>query len=182
MSVGSGVALDFALSHPEQLSALLLLAPSMTGYPMGAATLALATPMGAAFTGGDFVRGIELAVQLWVDGQERQPEDVDPAIRERFRALYTDVLRRSRELGRQPDALEPPAYRRIDEIGAIQVPTLVVVGSGDIPDVQDQAVLLARSIPHARKIVLPRVAHLFNLERPEEINQLILAFLADAAA
>jgi pimeloyl-ACP methyl ester carboxylesterase len=168
MSMRRGVAIDFALTHSEQLSALLFLVPSRTGYPMGTATLALARPPGEVFTAGDFVHGIELAVRLWVDGQERGPEEVDSTVRERFRILYTDVLRRSRQHGRQPDALEPPAYTRLADLGMIQAPTLIVVGIGDIPEVQDQADLLARTILHARTLPLPRVAHLFNLERPTE--------------
>jgi pimeloyl-ACP methyl ester carboxylesterase len=61
----------------------------------------------------------------------------------------------------------------------IRVPTLVVVGTGDIPDVLDQAELLAQSIPGARKVVLPQVAHLLNMERPEEVSRLVLEFLAE---
>ena len=43
----------------------------------------------------------------------------------------------------------------------------------------DQAHLLARTIPRARKVVLPRVAHVLNMERPAEINRLILDFLGE---
>jgi pimeloyl-ACP methyl ester carboxylesterase len=96
-------------------------------------------------------------------------------VRECFRTLYTDVLRRSREGGRQAELLDPPAYRRLGEIRA---PTLVVVGSDDIPDVLDQADLLVRSSAGARKVVLPRLGHLLNMERPREVNELILDFLA----
>jgi 3-oxoadipate enol-lactonase len=176
MSLGGSVALDFALTHPQMVDALVLIASGIGGYPLGDETAALAAPIGQAFQAGDFARAIELSVRLWVDGTERRPDEVDPAVRERFRALYTDVLRRSREGGRPAGHLEPPAYRRH---GEIRVPTLVVVGTGDIPDVLAQADLLTRSIGGARKVLLPRVAHLLNMEHPTEINRLILGFLAD---
>jgi 3-oxoadipate enol-lactonase len=185
ISMGGGIAVDFAVTYPARVGALLLLACGFGGYPMAAmgaataataATAALAAPIGAAFQAGDFARAIELSVRLWVDGTERGPEEVDPGVRERFRALYTDVLRRSREGGRQADPLDPPAYLRLGEIAA---PTLVVVGSGDVPAVLDMADLLARTIPGARKIVLPRLAHLLNMERPTEVNRLVLDFLSE---
>jgi 3-oxoadipate enol-lactonase len=180
MSMGGGIALDFAVTYPSRMCALALLACGFGGFSLAAldpATAALAAPMAEAMAVGDFVCAIELAVRLYVDGRERTPEEVDPAVRERFRALYTDVLRRSRERGRQPDALEPPAVTRLGEIA---VPALVVVGSGDLPLVLNLADVLARTIPGARKVVLPRLAHLLNLEQPGLINQMVLDFLAEA--
>src|SRR5215472_17690956 len=38
MSMGSGIAIDFALTYPERTRALLLLAPGLSGYPPGAET------------------------------------------------------------------------------------------------------------------------------------------------
>ena len=175
MSLGGSVAIEFTLAYPDMVGALVLMASAVGGYPMSEATAALAAPIGEAFKAGDFVRGIDLSVRLWVDGPERGPDQVDPAVRERFRALYTDVLRRSRDGAREPEALNPPAYTRLGEIVA---PTLVVVGGGDVPDILDQADLLEWSITGARKVVLPRAAHLLNMERPEEVNRILLDFLA----
>jgi pimeloyl-ACP methyl ester carboxylesterase len=158
------------------VDALLLLAAGVGGYPVSEATLTLAAPLVEAFKAADFVRAIDLSVRFWVDGMERSPEEVDPVVRERVRTMYTDVLRRSREGGRQADSLEPPAYSRL---GEIHVPTLVVVGSGDVPDILDQADLLAGTIAGARKVVLPRVAHVLNMERPAEVNHIILDFLEE---
>jgi pimeloyl-ACP methyl ester carboxylesterase len=174
MSQGGAVAIDFALTYPAMVNALLLVASGLGGYPPGEETVRLAAPIREAFQAGDFVRGIDLSVRFWVDGPRRQPEEVDPGVRERFRALYTDVLRRSREGGRAADPLDPPAVGRLNEIA---VPTLIVVGDGDVPGVLAGADLLAGTIRGARKVVLPRVAHLLNLELPEELNRLILDFL-----
>jgi pimeloyl-ACP methyl ester carboxylesterase len=176
MSLGGGIAIDFALTYPSMVDALLLLAAGVGGYPVSEATLTLAAPLVEAFKAGDFVRAIDLSVRFWVDGMERSPEEVDPVVRERVRTMYTDVLRRSREGGRQADSLEPPAYSRL---GEIHVPTLIVVGSGDVPDILDQADLLAGTIAGARKVVLPRVAHVLNMERPAEVNHIILDFLEE---
>ncbi len=179
MSMGGGIAIDFTLSYPEMVSALLLFATGMGGYPPGETRAAAAAPMAEmaeAFKAGDFVRAIDLSVRMWVDGSERRPDEVNAIVRERFRSLYIDVLRRSRENGRQGELLDPPAYTRLAEI---RVPTLVVVGTGDIPVVLEQADVLAQNIKGARKVVMPHLGHLFNMEQPAEVNRLILDFLAE---
>jgi pimeloyl-ACP methyl ester carboxylesterase len=179
MSQGGAVGIDFTLAYPTMVSALLLLASGINGVPPGEATVRLAAPIREAFQAGDFARAIDLSVRFWVDGPSRGPDEVAPVVRERLRDLYTDVLRRSRERGRAADVLDPPAATRL---GEIHVPTLVMVGSGDVPAVLEGADLLARSIPGARKVALPRVAHLLNLECPEEVNRLILEFLHHPAS
>jgi pimeloyl-ACP methyl ester carboxylesterase len=74
--------------------------------------------------------------------------------------------------------LDPPAIERLEEV---RVPTLVVVGDADVQDVLERAGILASRIPDARKVVLPDVAHMVNLERPREFLTLADEFLADLA-
>ena len=73
---------------------------------------------------------------------------------------------------RYPD---PPAVQRIHEISA---PTLIVVGERDLPDFHVIADTL-RQIPNARKVVLPGVGHMCNMENPSRSNEVVLDFLAD---
>ena len=90
--------------------------------------------------------------------------------------MYTQVLRRSRDGVQQADQLDPPALVRLREI---HVPALIVVGGGDVPDIRAAADLLESAIEGARKIVLPRVAHVFNMEVPDETNRVVLEFLRE---
>ncbi len=176
MSQGAAIALDFTLTYPARVGALLLLAPAVGGYLMGEATLALGEPIAAAFQAGDIAHAIELSVRLYVDGPRRAPDEVDPDVRARFRTMHIDYLRWTREGGRSADPLAPPASARL---GEIHVPSLIAVGTGDIPHILEQADLLARTIPDARLVALPRVAHVFNMEQPAETNRLALDFLRE---
>jgi pimeloyl-ACP methyl ester carboxylesterase len=176
MSIGGMIAINTTLYYPESVAALLLLAAGVGGYPMSEATQAQFAPLDEAFDAGDFVRAIDFQVHIWVDGPKRTPDQVDPAIRERLRGLITADLRRSREPGVEATEPDPPAYTRLDEI---QVPTLVVVGDGDIQQVQDQADYIAQHITGARRIILPHVAHVLNMEIPDQVNQIILDFLRE---
>jgi pimeloyl-ACP methyl ester carboxylesterase len=69
---------------------------------------------------------------------------------------------------------EPSAEARLEEITA---PTLVVVGSEDVEDILVMAERLAATIPDARLETIAGAGHLPSLERPEELNRLLLDFL-----
>jgi pimeloyl-ACP methyl ester carboxylesterase len=59
------------------------------------------------------------------------------------------------------------------------VPTLVVVGSEDLDDVHAMAGRIAAELPDARLVTIEGAGHLPALERPEELNRLLLGFLQD---
>lgn len=171
MSAGGGVALDFALAHPSMVDALVLAAASIGGYRSSDATLRGWAEITSALERGDVPGAVELTLRMWVDGPKRSPGHVDPDVRERLRAMMTRFYSRPMP---QPQPLTPPAVARL---GEIRVPTLIVVGDADVPDVLAQANLLHRSIADAQKVVIPGVAHAPNMERPAQFNQLVLQFL-----
>jgi pimeloyl-ACP methyl ester carboxylesterase len=69
---------------------------------------------------------------------------------------------------------EPKALERLSEIAA---PTLVVVGAEDVEDIRRAADRLAAEIPGARLETIAGGGHLPSLERPDELNRLLLEFL-----
>ncbi len=71
----------------------------------------------------------------------------------------------------------PPETPAVDRLSEIKVPTLVVVGDLDRPETVASADLLEERLPNARKVVMPGTAHLPNLERPDDFNQIVLGFL-----
>ena len=69
--------------------------------------------------------------------------------------------------------LDPPAVGRLHEIVA---PMLVVTGELDQPGMLEQAAFIAEHVPQAESVTLP-TAHLPNMERPDEFNEIVRAFL-----
>jgi pimeloyl-ACP methyl ester carboxylesterase len=61
-------------------------------------------------------------------------------------------------------------------LGEIDVPVLILVGSEDRPNLT-AAEFMARTIPNARKIVIPRSGHAANIDKPAAVNIAIRAFL-----
>jgi pimeloyl-ACP methyl ester carboxylesterase len=66
------------------------------------------------------------------------------------------------------------------ELAKIQtVPVAIVQSENDEFIKREHAEYLARSIPGAQLIILPEVSHFAPLQRPQEFNEVLLAFLAN---
>lgn len=175
VSNGGRIALDFTLAYPDMVTALIPVASALSGYDFtDEATEQKDADSDAAFNRGDIEQAVELTLQLWVDGPRRTAAQVDPAARERVRQMITDLYLRDED-GAERQPLEPPALSRLAEI---HVPTLVLIGDYDVPDMLTIADLLTAGITGAEKIVLPGTAHLPNLEQADQFNQIILNFLS----
>ena len=70
--------------------------------------------------------------------------------------------------------MDPPAAERL---GEIRVPTLVVVGEHDRPDIRRFADRLVAEISGARSAEITGAMHLPSLEQPEAFNFDLLRFL-----
>lgn len=68
-----------------------------------------------------------------------------------------------------------------ESITAIRTPTLVMVGADDPSTPVAASEFLQRQIPGAQLVVVPDAMHLFNVERADEFNRALLAFLASQA-
>ena len=79
--------------------------------------------------------------------------------------------------GRQADAAR--AFDVLDRVGAVTVPTLVLVGDQDILTPPWASRKLAAAIPGAKLQVIEGGAHGFFLEIPESVNKAVLDFLMD---
>jgi 3-oxoadipate enol-lactonase len=181
VSAGAALALDFALAEPERVRGLVLGGPAIGGLEWSQEVRRFGAREDELLDAGDVDGAVELNLRTWVDGPRRGRDAVDPAVRARVgemqrRAFEVQIAAYAGDDQPGPQArLEPPAIERLEEV---RVPTLVIVGDADVDDVLERADILATRIPGARKVVLPDVAHLVNLERPAEFQALLDEFLA----
>jgi 3-oxoadipate enol-lactonase len=174
-SFGGNVALDFTLTFAKRTSALVLIG-TLAGMTAPTPQLrAIWAETDAAQAAAEIERGVELENRAWVDGPKRTPEEVDAGVRAAIGAMNRRVWQRT-IAEPPPETSEPP----IDSLGRLEeiaVPTLLIEGTLDQPDVGASMARLAQGIPHAERVRIPGAAHFPNLERPAEFNAAVLAFL-----
>jgi 3-oxoadipate enol-lactonase len=178
ISMAGSIAIDFTLDYPDMVNTLILVAPGVNGYDYDSIESedekAMFKEIEAAFESNDLEHAVELETCAWVDGPHRTPEQVDPQVRKR--AYNMNLQNNRRSVGIEWPAtqkLTPPAIERLAEI---RVPTLLIIGDGDVHEQVTLIDVLATKIPGAQKAVMQGVAHVPNMERPAEFNQLVLDF------
>ena len=71
----------------------------------------------------------------------------------------------------------PDAVQRIAHLGSITVPTLITWGRDDRVTPVDMALIPMRLIPHAELHIFPNCGHWAMIERKDEFENVVLAFL-----
>ncbi|MEM9441055.1 MAG: alpha/beta hydrolase [Pseudomonadota bacterium] len=78
-------------------------------------------------------------------------------------------------------ARRPSLYALEDQLGALDLPTLILCGDEDDHTLQP-GIFLKRMIKASGLMVLPKTGHALNLEEPDLVNQAIAAFLTQVEA
>jgi pimeloyl-ACP methyl ester carboxylesterase len=176
-SQGGRVALDFALAHPRRATALVLVAPAISGAPepqdFAPEIEARMADLEAAEAAGDIARVNAIEANLWLDGPTMPEARVAGELRELLLDMNAIALSHPELTGE----IEPPsAYARL---GEVNVPALVIWGTLDFPHIEANCHHLVETVPRARGIELDRAAHLPNLEQPDRMNRLLQDFLTE---
>ena len=158
LSLGGYVSLAFYLAHPEMVRALVI-CDSGPGYRNAEARAAWNT------------RAHERAAELESRGLE--------ALAGRSREMREAIGHHRSAQGLAHAArgmLAQEGSAVIDGLGAIRVPTLIIVGDRDEPFLAP-CEYMAKKIPGARLEVIPGAGHSSNLDQPEIFNRVLRSFL-----
>jgi 3-oxoadipate enol-lactonase len=119
----------------------------------------------------------ELETRLWVDGWGQPSGRIDAELR-RTVFGWIEANHRAEKVEGTPQALDPPAAERLDEV---RVLTMVMIDEVDEVGGVEAERHLAASVAGSQVVAFPRVAHMIHLEEPDRFNRLVLEFLAGAA-
>jgi 3-oxoadipate enol-lactonase len=178
-SMGGRVAVDFALTHPARVSALVLASPALSGFEgtpeeeaaWEAAFADAERRIEEAATAGDLERAEDLRLRwLWA------PLGTDDPAGARIRRIAFDNLHELTMDESGETAIDPPAAARLDEIEA---PTLVLPADHDPPWHERICEVLAAGIRGARLVRIPETDHVIPLRRTQEFNLEVLGFLGE---
>jgi pimeloyl-ACP methyl ester carboxylesterase len=173
LSLGGMVAVDFALTYPERVRTLILVDALFNGFNWSEEW---DTRTGLVWQIGR-EQGIAAAKDSWLHHPLFEPCLEQPAVAARLTQMIMDYSGWHFVNHNPAASPKPPAAERLNQIKA---PTLTIVGARDLPDFQHMADAVAREVSGARKVVLPKVGHMSNMEAPEPFNDVILHFLENA--
>ena len=176
-SMGGSTAIDFALTYPSRVSALVLASSGMNAFdddrltPEEEAELErLDAPVAEAMEAGDIERAERARLRIWA------PLGTDDEAGRRISEIAFDNVHEMTmdETGRRD--ISPPAIERLEQIEA---PTLVLPADNDPLVFRRLSAILAERIPHARLVQIPETDHVVNMRRAAEFNHIVLGFLGE---
>ena len=174
-SFGGYVALTFAVTHPERVTHLALLASALGGWKWGPAMSAYDDAETAALEAGDLDEAVRVNQEMWVRGPARDWSPELRALADAVAPAMRTALANQEAAGELEIEDEGPS---VDErLGRITARTVVASGLADDPDFDAIAHHLVDRIAGARYAALPGVGHLMPVERPTEIATLIADLL-----
>lgn len=160
-SHGGNVALTFALRYPAQVSQLVLIGPGLEGFPYSEH---FAMTQIAFRNAKDQIEALAQSTYFIVPGNE--------AARAHLRRLLTAAPQDYKHS--DMPLPEKPVFPYVQNL---RIPTLILIGSGDIADNQAVAGALVMAIPGATRVVVPDTGHLMYLEKPDIFFSLVDQFL-----
>ncbi len=176
-SMGGELSLDLALERPGLAKSITLVDSTPGGFDMQGEPPRYLFEMFNAVQNGDVDRGSELQIRIWIDGQFREPDQMDKELRQKALEMNRIPVERKTFLiaDTQPARLlTPPAITRLE---TVKCPTLIMAGSLENSEVLRAAGEMATRIPGAKKVIMEGCAHVPAFEQPEVFLSHLLNFL-----
>jgi pimeloyl-ACP methyl ester carboxylesterase len=166
-SHGGEISIDFTLDHPELVRRLVLIGAVVGGFPYTEHFVARGTSNSELLRKGDIPGGLK----AWANDRYLIAPGNDAA-----RKKLLDLLLANPQDMTHPNQILPPRPA-LPRLGEIHVPTLILVGDADIPDVHAHAGAIEAGIPGARRAIVPGTGHMMYLEKPEEFARIVIDFI-----
>ncbi|HEV7346938.1 alpha/beta hydrolase [Telluribacter sp.] len=164
VSMGGAIALQLALRHPDKVSSMVLMCPWARCDAMAKGIFEHMVDCKARFTPEEFSLYIQLLIfskQSWDNDEKRagleEGRKQDPP--------YPQPLH-----GLAGQAAACINHQVLDQLGTIQVPTLVIGGQEDIFTPPWMGQEIAEAIPGAELFLYEKLGHAFHFEATEDFN------------
>ena len=175
-SMGGSAALAFALKYPERARSVTI-AGTGSGSSAGGDNAQFLRDM-------DYViqrfesEGMDKVSEFYTSGPNRvQFKDKDPRGWQEFNAQFRDGSAKGHaNTMRGVQRKRPSVYALEEELRAMTVPLLIMIGDEDEPCLQP-SIYLKRTVPSAALNVFPKTGHNINQEEPDSFNRVLHEFI-----
>jgi len=167
-SHGGELSIDFTLQHPALVQQLVLIGAVVSGFPYSDHFLNRGISNSQPFDKGDVPRGIA----NWAKDKYLLAPGHDAA-----KKRLLDMLTANPQDMTHADYARP-TQAALPRLREIRVPTLLLVGDADIPDVHAHAGAIEAGIAGSKRVVIAETGHLMYLEKPEEFSRAVITFIA----
>ena len=166
-SHGGELSIDFTLQYPNLVKELVLVGAVLSGFPYTDHFLNRGMANSAPFEKGDVAKGLSNWSKdkyLLAPGHE--------AAQKRLLAILT-----ANPQDMTHADFARPTRPAVSRLGEIRVPTLILVGDADIPDVHAHSGAIEAGIPGSKRVIINDTGHLMYLEKPEEFSRVAILFI-----
>jgi pimeloyl-ACP methyl ester carboxylesterase len=174
-SMGSSIALEFAIRYPESTMSLVSIGPWISGYNP--------VPPSPAFD--EYRRDVVLLMHVL------RQQGAGTAAEHLVDVTFSDTIQKEstravvRELATQYVwwfQTHTTTYRRrsvqdlVTQLGDVAVPTLVVTSDHDLSVCKEIAQVLVAGVPQARLLSIPNAGHFIMIDCPDALNDALNRF------
>ena len=178
LSMGSGIAIDFALAYPNKCLSLIPIGPWPNGWGGGrfttVATDSMFTIFGTVFSLISS-EGPKAATDYWWSGDHEikttvvRNSTLDSLKKIGYEYSWWGFLNSSKRAWHSPPA--------VVELEKIKMPTLIVTSEHDIQACKEAAELMQSKMPNSRLVSIQDAGHCMNMDNPEEFNRIVIDFI-----
>jgi 3-oxoadipate enol-lactonase len=172
LSKGGGIALELALRVPARVRSLTLVSPLVPDFALSAELLGSFRELARRIRSD----GVQRATRgLWLEHPLIRTAAALPGVRERLEGMVLwfpggEYFATARDEADRD-------WKVTDRLGEIAAPTLLVSGDGDVPDFIAMAALVSERVAASVLEIVPDCGHLVPMEKPRELEELVLTFL-----
>ncbi|HVG40643.1 MAG TPA: alpha/beta hydrolase [Chitinophagaceae bacterium] len=178
LSMGASIVQDFITAYPQRVTKVVLLSTGINGYekiqPVDSVSMAWYPPFEKALTEKDTAKAAAAFTKAWAEGVYRSKDSLGaPVSKYVYRTTLANLHKHKME-GWPKLQNNPPV---IEKIATVSLPVLIIDGDKDLPYISVSSAHMAKAIKGSKRVVIKDVAHMLNMEKPEEVNKLLIDFL-----
>ena len=166
-SHGGELSIDFTLHYPSVVEQLVLVGAVVSGLPYSDHFLNRGMKNSESFEKNNVARGLE----TW----SKDRYLLAPGHEEAQKRLLALLTANPQDMTHNDYAR--PTTPAIGHLQEIHVPTLILVGDADIPDVHAHAGAIEAGISGSKRVVVNDAGHLMYMEKPAEFSRLAIDFI-----